>query len=219
LRAIAAEAFVCCRSLQSIIFPSSVEFIGALCFADCRHLASVIFPHDSRLVRIEDGAFAFCPSLESFFVPSQVEFVGRSCFCRSTKIADLVFGSPSHVRELLALPARLSGFQHLPDSVEILSVSGDQTCRGPCTLEFGRESRLQRILKDEGDWHGPMPVFRDPYGSRKEIPLFLRVSSQSLKVFRRNLEFECLSSAIRVRRTGISYLVSDRFRQQFRISV
>jgi hypothetical protein len=192
LKTIANEAFCWCESLESATIPSSLEVIGSYCFACCVELAAVAFQVDPKLVRIEDGAFTFCRSLKSFFLPSLVEFVGERCFWGDDHIATLTFGSPSHVRELLSLPLNLVGVQTIPDSIEILSVSGDTESHTECILEFGPKSRLRKIVPSLGEWRGPEPpgARAGPYVEPEGIRLFLQASTRSLKVLRRNLEFE-----------------------------
>jgi hypothetical protein len=81
---------------------------------------------------------------------------------------------PSHLRELLDFPETLSGFLHVPDSVEILSIYGNPG--GPLrALIFGAESRLREFTSN--------PV------TSPSCRAFMQVSGRSLKHFREELEF------------------------------
>jgi hypothetical protein len=119
--------------------------------------------------------------LKSLFLPASVEFVGKDCFEGCTRLASLTFGSPSHLRELLNAPYRLSGVVSIPDSVEILGQCGYLKGRSRQVLSFGVESRLSEIRAKS---------FR--YFDARRVPCrcFLNVSSRSLKVLRKKLEFE-----------------------------
>jgi hypothetical protein len=175
-------AFAHCSGLESIIVPSTVKTIGAGCFSGCDKLTLSPLPVDSEVVLIGDMAFEYCSSLKALSLPPSVEFVGEGAFEGYVRLSNLTFGSPSHLRELLAIPHVGSGFVSIPDSVEILG--SFQTPRSSAdpgqVLSFGVESKLRaiRIPKEEDE---------DPLFCHR---LFLHVSTQSLKIFRMNLEFE-----------------------------
>jgi hypothetical protein len=175
LNHIGSWAFGFCRLLESIVVPSSVKTIGQDCFDGCGKLETWPLRPDSEVVRIEDSAFGRCSSLKSAFLPSTVEFIGDDCFLYSYSLSSLTFGPSSHLRELLDLPFGLSGFVSIPDSVEILSL-GQHSRRSwwrrkSLALSFGSDSRLTAIQGESGRF-------------------FLQVSTRSLKIFRRNKEFE-----------------------------
>jgi hypothetical protein len=183
LNCISDKAFPGC-SLQKIIIPSTVKTIGRLCFSSCKKLETVSLAVDSELVRIEKEAFQFCCALRSLFLPSSVEFVGPRCFGGCQRLSSLTFGSPSHLRELLHLPRALSGFISIPDSVEILGLFGSLSGLRTEVLIFGVESRLREIrtaiVKRDEDRFDSSVVRRS----------LLVVSSRSLKVFCKQMEFE-----------------------------
>jgi hypothetical protein len=170
------EAFCNCPSLESIVLPPSVRKLGCHSFAKCRKLATSPLPFDSELVTICAFAFDACLSLRSIFLPSSVEFVGAQCFRGCHSLLSLTFSSPSHLQKLLDLPPNLSGFVSIPDSVEVLLLPGDLDAAPKWILTFGPQSSLREIVK-------PKPRSRP---SRS----FLQVSTRSLKVFRRTLEWE-----------------------------
>jgi hypothetical protein len=175
LDSIPARAFFACVSLESIVLPSTVKTVGISCFYACRKLAHSPFPVDSEVVRIEKLALSSCSSLNSMFLASSVEFVGEGCFAECDSLSSLAFSSPSHLRELLDLPPKLSGFVSIPDSVEILVFDFDVKSVPHRTLRFGSDSRLRQIRPPTRSTHGPS---------------FLQVQTRCLKLFRVNLEFE-----------------------------
>jgi hypothetical protein len=204
LRDLGETAFSMCENLKSIALPPSVEIIGPFCF-NSPTLVSVSLPSDSKLTRIEHAAFAGCCGLGSFFVPSLVEFIGTNCFFNCRSLNDLTFESPGHLRELLDLPPVAIARYGIPDSVEILSFSGDPNRCCACNLNFGHESQLRsiRIVDDRFDkdrgaqersefWQSPRGrsrrFFREP--GVGPFRSFLHLAGRTLRVFRDNLEFE-----------------------------
>jgi hypothetical protein len=172
-------AFDCCHLLQSVVFPPSVKTLGPECLSNCPKLVDSPLPINSEVVRIGKLAFACCSSLNSMVIPSSVEYVGSHCFNQCASLHALTFSSPSHLRDLLDLPAGLYGFVSIPDSVEVLSLCPYSPPGSELTLQFGRNSRLAEVMRSQ--------VFcLDGSGSTA----FLQVSTRSLKMFRKNLEFE-----------------------------
>ncbi len=71
-------AFRDCKSLTSVIIPSSVTRIGEHAFWGCSSLASVNIP--SSVTRIGDEAFKSCRSLTSVDIPSSVTQIESGVF-------------------------------------------------------------------------------------------------------------------------------------------
>jgi hypothetical protein len=187
LDSIPDSAFDNCFSLKSIVVPNSIKTLGVACFTRCSKLESAPFAPDSSVVRICESAFSDCSSLRSLVVPSSVEVIEGFAFLGCDSLSTVTFGSPSHLRELLDLPPGSSGRLSIPDSVERLGfpeVPFALVARTPCqTLEFGRESRLIEIKTIKFDT-GFLRL------AKRHFRSFVHVSSGSLKVFRRNFEFD-----------------------------
>ncbi len=77
------EAFMDCRSLQSIVIPDSVTVIGIRAFNGCISLQSIEIP--DSVTEIGDYAFYGCTSLKSIVIPNSVTKIGDWAFkdCRS----------------------------------------------------------------------------------------------------------------------------------------
>lgn len=75
---IGASVFSDCRSLTSVIIPSSVTEIGWGVFLYCRSLTSVNIP--SSVTEIGEYAFWGCSSLTSVDIPSSVTSIGERAF-------------------------------------------------------------------------------------------------------------------------------------------
>ena len=81
---IGEKAFEGCNSLKSIVIPNNVEKIDLMAFNGCNNLCEVIIDSNSALKEIND--LAFCGTLlNEFSIPSNVEFIGDQAF-GATKI-------------------------------------------------------------------------------------------------------------------------------------
>jgi hypothetical protein len=168
LRAVTFERYSALTSLESIVFPSTLKFIGERCFSGCHKLVEVIFAANSILSEIEDGGFVYCISLPSLCLPSSIKQIGEGCFDGCRSMSDLMFSTPSKLQSLTGLPPLTSSID-IPDSVQDLSFHWDGRSGPGHLLNFGRESKIARI---------------DGHGHRA----FLNLSSKTLKFARSNLE-------------------------------
>jgi hypothetical protein len=171
LETIPDEAFMGCEALVSIALPASVKTLGDHCFSECWALAQSPVQADSQVVRIGRGAFSCCDGLTSFRVPSSVEVVGFLCFSQSDEIRSLTFELPSHLRMLQDLPANLSGFVHIPDSVEKIEFYAESNLRLGPVLMFGRDSKME------------------DFQARTSGRAFMQFSTATVKFLRRYIEY------------------------------
>ena len=93
LRSIGNGAFYYCISLRSIEIPSLVESIGDGAFYGCSSLTSIILPSSLRSIGI--NAFADCSSLRSIEIPSSVESIGDGAFRRCSSLTSVTVKSHS----------------------------------------------------------------------------------------------------------------------------
>ena len=89
-------AFRDCKSLTSVIIPSSVTEIGWGVFKYCRSLTSVNIP--SSVTTIGGSAFSGCHSLTSINIPSSVTEIGGSVFSCCSSLINV--NIPSSVTEI-----------------------------------------------------------------------------------------------------------------------
>ena len=88
---IGGYAFKGCSSLTSVVIPSSVTSIGNRAFYGCSSLASVVIP--SSVTRIGSYAFSGCSSLASVVIPSSVTSIGSDAFSGCSSLASVVIPS------------------------------------------------------------------------------------------------------------------------------
>mmetsp|Transcript_57911 Transcript_57911/g.135634 ORF Transcript_57911/g.135634 Transcript_57911/m.135634 type:complete len:222 (-) Transcript_57911:36-701(-) len=83
--AIAAEAFVDCRSLCEVQIPESVTSIGDRAFAGCAMLSDMAIPDSVSIIGM--SAFEGCRSLTEVHIPNSVEFIAYRAFasCQTLK--------------------------------------------------------------------------------------------------------------------------------------
>jgi hypothetical protein len=176
LRVIGKDAFEECRLLESVHLPSSLEHLEQGCFSACRRLTMLSFPPDSSLISIGESALSWCSSLTSLCLPSNLRSVGDVCFYGSDSLSNLTFESPSHLKELGDLPAVWNVVREIPDCVETLAFPCWSPGSWGYVLEFGKESRLAKVVAERG--------FESSEGF-----VYLRVAARTLKLFRSRLEF------------------------------
>jgi hypothetical protein len=142
--------FGACRS---VVIPSSVVLLGALCFFDCGFLESVSFETGCRLERIQASAFSRS-GLTSIGVPSSVIDIGESSFCRCTALASVLFESDSRLQWIEESAFRWSGLEsiEIPSSVIVLGKASFLQCHSLESVLFKSGSRLERI--EESAFHG-----------------------------------------------------------------
>lgn len=84
-------AFVSCRNLKYITFPSSLKHIGTEVFTWCRSLESIKF--SEGLDSIGYGAFQDCENLKSIIFPSSLKYIGKFAFLGCTSLNNITLPS------------------------------------------------------------------------------------------------------------------------------
>ncbi|MCR5643697.1 MAG: leucine-rich repeat domain-containing protein [Prevotella sp.] len=75
-----------CKSLKSIILPSTIKSLGGRTFVDCTSLETISLP--ARLETIPECDFEGCTSLKSIHLPSSIRTIGRGAFSGCTSLND-----------------------------------------------------------------------------------------------------------------------------------
>ena len=84
---IAGGAFYGLEGLESVVFPSSVKYIGAGAFGNCASLTSIELP--DSLLSIEDNAFSGCVGLKKIVIPEKVTSIGYTVFRECTGLTSI----------------------------------------------------------------------------------------------------------------------------------
>ena len=68
------------KPITSVVFPSSVEYIGESAFYYCTKLSETVFPSDSKLKYIGENSFLSCSKLKTFDLPQSLEVIESNAF-------------------------------------------------------------------------------------------------------------------------------------------
>ena len=111
---IGSNAFRNCSQLDSIILPSTLEWIGDNAFRNCNNLKSIVLPSrlketgysvfrnctsltsvkmSNSLTRIEESTFANCSCLTEITIPNSVNTIGYAAFENCVRLGKVQIGS------------------------------------------------------------------------------------------------------------------------------
>ena len=111
---IGSNAFRNCSQLDSIILPSTLEWIGDNAFRNCNNLKSIVLPSrlketgysvfrnctslnsvkiSNGITHIEESTFANCPSLTEITIPNSVKTIGYAAFEDCVRLGKVQIGS------------------------------------------------------------------------------------------------------------------------------
>ncbi len=127
-------AFLRCRSLTSVIIPSSVTSIGESAFRECSSLTSVNIP--SSLASIGCGIFLGCSSLTSVDIPSSVTEIGESAFSDCSSLTSVkIPSSVTSIGERVFENCSLSSVYVYAETPPSISANAFEGCDSKnCTL-------------------------------------------------------------------------------------
>ncbi len=84
------SAFFGCKSLESVLFPSSLIYIGAYAFMGCNKLKNITFATEGKLAVIGSYAFYSCSGVEDFDIPDSVDDIGEEAFSYCTSLTSII---------------------------------------------------------------------------------------------------------------------------------
>jgi len=125
------SAFECSTLLESIVIPSSVEYIGHGAFAYCPSLQVISFAEDSHLASIGGRAFAHCPSLKHVDLGNQKQLldIGNSAFAYCTSLQSITLpDNLSRINDHTFLNCSSLKEIRIPDSVTFLGLEPFRDC-------------------------------------------------------------------------------------------
>ena len=91
--------FYGCRNLTKIIFPASLQIIGAFAFFQCESLADVDIAF-CKITEIGESTFEGCTALQKIHFPSSLKLIGQAAFKDCVKLYDIGFEEQSALRKL-----------------------------------------------------------------------------------------------------------------------
>lgn len=127
LEAIGRRAFRWCSALESVDIPDSVTWIGDSAFASCTKLFSVNF--GNGVERIGKDAFGWCRLLAQVELPESVERIGESAFHNCDSLSRVVILGPVKAIERGVFLNCSLGSVELPASVAYIGADAFYGCR------------------------------------------------------------------------------------------
>lgn len=127
-------AFLRCRSLTSVIIPSSVTSIGESAFRECSSLTSVNI--SSSVTEIGVSAFEYCSSLTSVDIPSSVTSIGADAFIYCSSLTSVkIPSSVTSIGERVFENCSLSSVYVYAETPPSISANAFEGCDSKnCTL-------------------------------------------------------------------------------------
>ena len=138
---IGLQAFMFCEELTEISIPENVTTIGEGAFHFCQALTSVELSKSLNI--IEKSAFQVCTALTSISVPDSVTFIGNRAFCNCQSLSLVTIGSGMTMIDEAAFMASPVAKLHMKSVIPPTFIAdsyplfdSSPTCYIPCgTLE------------------------------------------------------------------------------------
>lgn len=128
-------AFSYCKSLNSVVIPSSVIIIGMNEFRDCENLTSITIP--SSVGIIGDSAFEGCGGLTSISIPSGVRKIRSAAFWKCKSLADIsISNGVTSIGEQAFYGCSSLTSITIPNSVTIIAYSAFEDCNSLTSVVF-----------------------------------------------------------------------------------
>ncbi len=118
---VVAGAFKGCKSIEQILLPQDMTYIGEKAFADCDSLVSIEIPEG--VTEIGQEAFSYCDRLETVKLPSGLTRIATGLFCESEGLESII----------------------IPKNVESIERSAFYRCKNLKEVVFEKGSRLSVI--------------------------------------------------------------------------
>jgi hypothetical protein len=135
-------------SLETIIIPNTILFIGKGAFAESNVLRAVTILPGSQLLIISDEAFIACTKLESFILPESVQEIGYYAFAFNNSLSSFEFLGTSSLTTIRS-GTFVEAFQLrsivIPASVLTIEEQAFANCYSLASLEFATGSNLFSI--------------------------------------------------------------------------
>lgn len=124
VNSILANAFLDSLSLESVLIPSTVTFIGDFAFSGCKNLRDIYFENRSMPIEFGASVFSDCIGLRSVYLPRSFDFFDAAIFDKCTSITEII------VDEENTALASIDGVLYNADLTEVIY------CPRTKTLDF-----------------------------------------------------------------------------------
>lgn len=127
--------FAWCKSLTTVIIPTSIAAIGRGTFYYCSNLATIDIP--SNVTEIGSSAFVNCSSLKSMNIPSSVKSIGGSAFygCNNLTSINIPLGITEIEFHTFSECSSLTSID-IPSSVTKIGEGAFKSCSGLTSVEI-----------------------------------------------------------------------------------
>lgn len=145
MRIVAIKSFYSNNNIKSVIFPSSVEIIGAMSFYQCKNLINITFKGNSKLRRIEGSAFSGT-SLFKISLPASLEEVLYDAFGDCQNLTSINLHKDSKLKSITNNVFDLKNIESFdfPASIELIGRDVFAACK-ISSISFPIDSRLIKI--------------------------------------------------------------------------
>ena len=129
-------AFKDCKSLESIIIPDSVRYIGYAAFNGCTSLKNITL--SSSLTYIGSTAFQNCTSLVNIIIPNSVIHMGEFAFSDCTSLTSVVIGnSLTNISPYAFTDCKFLKNVTISNSVTSIGERAFENCNSLQRIDFG----------------------------------------------------------------------------------
>lgn len=143
IRFVGRSAFLDNKTVRTVVFPSSVEYIGKSGFNGCCSLRFIKFRRNSRLKKI--GEFSFrSTTLESVDIPSSVEEIGEYAFESCSELRTVTFSDDSNLKTIGKCSFKFTAIESfdVPINVEEIGKYSFSGCRNLTLVTYHDKSKI-----------------------------------------------------------------------------
>lgn len=152
ITAIDAHAFEGQKTLERVVLPTTLEYIGSWAFYECTSLTEVVF--GNALADIGPYAFGMCKSLETVVLPDSLRRIGDSAFRNCDALAQVTLNEGLERIESSAfyLDTALESIV-LPSSLLSIGYGAFDACWALADIEFQMDScRIDSCVFEDTPW-------------------------------------------------------------------
>ena len=128
-------AFFGCRSLETVVWPSNLMYIGSNAFANCVSLTEITLP--DTVTEVGGWLFNGCIALEKVVLPDNLTHIGQSTFQGCSALTEVTL--PAELTEIptcmFALCTALKTVE-LPEKLKVIDAMAFQDCSSMASIDL-----------------------------------------------------------------------------------